>query len=233
MGTVLRTKKDIPLDALKGIDIMFGREMKFDVDNVPKKFKPMFDITRSASFSLLKLRGIYESFEIRSITDKQIQLETGEVLESEMYARVFAKSSELVFYAVSVEGYDELENGEQDMLGKVFLDSWGTAIVESGYAWVRKYVRENLKKQGVYSTTSFSPGQHGVPMEIQNVIFSKLLPEEIGITLNSHFLMQPQKSVSGVFGIGKEENDNNLRPCDFCERNKTCPNAYAENFMYG
>lgn len=229
MPTVSKTVLNIPIETLSGIDTMFGRKMKMDTTNVPKKFKQAFDATRRVAFTQLNVTGICESYEIDHFTDSQIWLKNGNVLDSNMYAKMFSGSTELVFCVVSVSGYEALDDAEDNMLAKLFLDSWGSSIAGSAYYWLQKSIVKTLEEQGIYSTSSFSPGQHGVPMELQKIIFGELKPEEIGVTLNDHFLMQPKKSISGVFGIGTEKIDENLRPCDFCGLRKTCPSAYSED----
>jgi len=231
MGTVSKTIVEIPIRHVDGIDRMFGRKMKMDTDNVPKKMLPMFEKTRTQSFEMMQLRAVYESYEVEKIVGDSVYLTSGDVLDSRMYANMFRQSSELVFCVVSVSGFEAIDDAEDNMLGKLFLDSWGSSIVEAGSSWLKKKIEEELSRKGVYGTNSFSPGQHEVPMELQTVIFKMLCPEEIGVTLNSHYLMNPKKSVSEVFGIGKTKLDHDLKPCDFCERRETCFDAYTSDFL--
>ena len=224
MVQIVRT---IPLDNIKGIEDMFGRQVKLDVKNIPGKFKYFFEKTRKDSFDRLTVKGIFKSYEIEEITGDQIRLQNGEVLESGIMARAFRQSSELVFYVVSVSGYEALDDAEDNMVAKLFLDSWGTAVAECGSLYLKKNIEQEMEKQGIYSTFSFCPGQHNVSMELQKVVFRLLKPEEIGVTLNDHYLMNPKKSVSGIFGIGSVKDETGMRPCDFCDLRETCPSAYA------
>lgn len=227
MMRIEKNRKVIPIDEIKGIDYMFGRQIRFDVKNVPEKFRKIFDQTRRDSYRTLTLEGIFQSFEIDKINEDHIKLRGGEILESTMLTRVFSQSSELVFYVVSVSGYESLDEAEENMVAKLFLDGWGTAVVECGSSCLKKKLAEELEKEGIYSTFSFSPGQHNVSMELQKVIFGLLKPEEIGVTLNDHFLMHPKKSVSGIFGIGYNKSEEGIQPCDFCALSKTCSSAYT------
>jgi hypothetical protein len=62
----------------------------------------------------------------------------------------------------------------------------------------------------------YSPGYCGWHISGQRALFRHLEPERIGITLNTSFLMQPLKSVSGVLVVGDpriHEFDNDF---DFC-----------------
>jgi hypothetical protein len=56
--------------------------------------------------------------------------------------------------------------------------------------------------KGYGCTERFSPGYCGWPVSAQETLFSLLPPETCGISLNASSMMVPEKSVSGVFGIG-------------------------------
>jgi len=66
----------------------------------------------------------------------------------------------------------------------------------------------------------YSPGYCGWNITGQKKLFGELKPERIGITLNSSYLMQPIKSISGVM-ISGEKNihffENNFSFCTDCK----------------
>jgi len=199
-----------------------------DIEIMPAKFKSAFDITKATSYQHFSMKGVYESFEVDSIDGEGITLKNGIILESKLMAEIFKQSFELVFIVVTVYGYDELDAAEDNMFLKLFLDNWGTAFIESANSWTEKYIAKTLEDEGFYCTHSFSPGQNDIPMDMQAQIFQALKPEEIGVTLNNKFMMHPKKSVSGIFGIQTERDENGIRPCDLCERKATCPNSYVK-----
>ncbi len=66
----------------------------------------------------------------------------------------------------------------------------------------------------------YSPGYCGWDLSGQRRLFQALRPEEIGITLRESFLMEPLKSVSGVFVAGRPEIhtfDNSYPFCAECK----------------
>lgn len=228
MAMIPKTIAEIPIESLNGIEERFGREMKMDPNQVPPKFKSYFEKTKQDSFEKLNIKAIYQSFPVDELLEEQIRLQNSYTLDSRMYVKMFQGAREIVLYVVSVTGYEKLDASEENMMGKLFLDSWGTSIVESANRWIHESIAEQVKRADNYVTPSFSPGQHDVPMNVQTAIFQCLSPDEIGTTLNSHFLMEPKKSISGAFGIGGQECDHQMRPCDFCGLSKTCPGAYKE-----
>jgi hypothetical protein len=52
---------------------------------------------------------------------------------------------------------------------------------------------------------AYSPGYCGWDVTGQRALFAALRPEDVGITLNASYLMQPLKSVSGVIAAGSPE----------------------------
>ncbi len=66
----------------------------------------------------------------------------------------------------------------------------------------------------------YSPGYCGWHITGQKKLFEELKPESIGITLNSSYLMQPIKSISGVM-ISGDKNihffENNFSFCADCK----------------
>jgi hypothetical protein len=226
MNTVKRQIIEIPIDKLSGLDRMFGSMMNLDIENIPAKFRSAFDKTKETSYQHFTMKGVYESYEVDSIDEEHIRLKNGIVLESRLMAEIFKQSFELVFLVATVYGYDELDEAEDNMYLKLFLDCWGTAFIEGANSWAEKYIAMELEDKGIYCTHSFSPGQNNIPMDMQTQIFQALKPEEIGVTLNDKFMMHPKKSVSGIFGMQTERDEKGIRPCDLCERKATCPNAY-------
>jgi hypothetical protein len=57
---------------------------------------------------------------------------------------------------------------------------------------------------GLGLTLRYSPGYCDWPLSEQSKLFALLPEHPAGITLSSHFLMTPRKSVSGVIGVGPE-----------------------------
>lgn len=217
----------IPVGETNGIDELFGRMMKMDMENIPAKFRKAFDETRDIAYRQFTMKALFESFEIEEKNEETILLKNGTLLKSELLADIFRRSHALGFIVVTLNGYDEIDAAEEHMLRKLFLDNWGTAFIERADKWIMQSIAKDLEQKGLYVTHSFSPGQNGIPIEMQTLIFQELNPAAIGVTLSEKFMMHPKKTVSGIFGIQTEKDEKSVRPCDLCERRDTCPTAYA------
>jgi hypothetical protein len=96
------------------------------------------------------------------------------------------------------------------------LDSAASEGTEMTAQAIEDIYCRHLIKTGKFNTDSgilrFSPGYCGWHISAQRKLFQALHPEDIRITLNGSFLMQPLKSISGVIIFGRKEifdfNDN-------------------------
>ena len=108
-----------------------------------------------------------------------------------------------------------------DTVKYVIMDAAASALIEE--------TCDNLQNSLPFSdlTFRFSPGYGDVPLEIQKQLLSVLdAGRRIGLTLTPQFLMMPQKSISGIVGIGASDAKKTCRGClreDHCEfrRNHT------------
>ena len=225
MAKLNRQIIDVPVEKVIGIDKFFGQMLKIEMDNIPPKFKKAFDSTKNIANDKFKMKAIYESYELDEIDGDVLKLKNGTVLESKVMSEMFRGSFELVFYIVTLYGYEEVDEAEENMFNKLFLDNWGTAYIECADIWVTKTIAKGLEEEGIYATHSFSPGQSDIPLEMQTPIFELLRPDEIGVSLNDKYMMHPKKTVSGILGLKREKDENRIRPCDICELRDTCPNV--------
>jgi len=69
----------------------------------------------------------------------------------------------------------------------------------------------------------FSPGYCDWGLNQQEKVFKALNGDSAGIRLTKRCLMVPQKSISGIIGIGLAENNvESYNPCDTCKK-EDCP----------
>jgi len=82
------------------------------------------------------------------------------------------------------------------------LNSIAGLAADNAAEAVQREAEEKAKEDGLGCTERFSPGYCGWPVGAQKELFSLLPTDSCGISLNASSMMIPEKSVSGVFGIG-------------------------------
>ena len=78
-----------------------------------------------------------------------------------------------------------------------FIDSIGSAAVESFADYLNKEICQNLN-----TTNRFSPGYADFPLEFQRNLLSRINANQtVGITVNNQLFMTPMKSITAIIGI--------------------------------
>lgn len=91
---------------------------------------------------------------------------------------------------------------EKDYFTGLVYDTIGSIAVEKCAQEVQKLTQKFAKNNNLQITQRFSPGYGDWHLSEQKKIFKILKPENIGIYLTKNFMMQPEKSVSAIIGIG-------------------------------
>lgn len=128
-------------------------------------------------------------------------------------ADIFARADSLALFAVTLGDGPSREIakcfGSNDPALGAMLDSAASAAADKLAEVSQARFADALAQAGratpVTRVLRYSPGYCGWHLSGQRRLFEFLRPERIGISLNSSFLMQPLKSVSGVMIAGRRE----------------------------
>ncbi len=123
---------------------------------------------------------------------------------------------------------------EQEFALGSLLDSAASESAEMACEVLRSEYRRHLDGQGRFHAElgllPFSPGYCGWHISAQRALFDVLQPGGIGLSLSETFLMEPLKSISGVFVAAPKpafEFDDDFPYCTTC-RTHTCRERIAE-----
>lgn len=96
------------------------------------------------------------------------------------------------------------------------LDSVGSVAVESAADYVNFVMCQKATSLGLKTSVRLSPGYGRWNLRDQNVIFSIIDGEKVGVCLSEQCLMSPMKSISFCVALGKALPDTALNPCRRC-----------------
>lgn len=113
----------------------------------------------------------------------------------------------------------DLMSGEDPVLGYIY-DVMGSYIAEAAGDKMQKTILSKISEKGEKITNRYSPGYVKWPVVEQHELFRLFNNQTGGVSLTSSALMVPGKSISGLFGIGKEVKFRK-NPCDLCN-SKQC-----------
>ena len=102
------------------------------------------------------------------------------------------------------------------------LDAIGSGAAEKLAAIVEDEIRQKANAEDRVISRRFSPGYCDWNVSQQRVLFDMLGDDTAGVELTANMLMTPQKSVSGIIGIGYDNEITKYNPCTTCRR-QDCP----------
>ena len=109
------------------------------------------------------------------------------------------------------------------ILQATVLDAVGSDAVEKVADCVQDRIREIAETKGLAISRRFSPGYCDWNIGQQRMLFSALIGNTMGVRLTGECLMIPQKSISGIIGLGPQDgNVESYDPCIFCQK-EDCP----------
>ena len=122
--------------------------------------------------------------------------------------------------------------GKISPLKALIFQSIGAERIESLCDMFCDDISKELNKNNLFTLPRFSPGYGDFYLTHQNDIFNVLnLHKNIGLTLNSSYIMSPSKSVTAIMGITDKKCDFDTHKCKNCNK-KDCSfknNDYQEN----
>lgn len=230
MENMGRLVMELSMEQIADVDYLFGRHAQLDMDHLPKRCAPLVEETKEACMKRVKPLGLVRSVELAGIHEDVVELSDGEEhwsMESKLIAALLRDSFRVCWFAVTLQGFDELmEEMSSPLMRQFFVDAWGSAFISRAGVFLTDQIRDRIREEGLYTTSVWNPGQHGLAIETQQTAFAILRPEEINLKLTQSMLMVPAKSVSGVFGVSREEDLRELIACDYCNLREKCPSAY-------
>lgn len=116
---------------------------------------------------------------------------------------------------ISAKSRQAMEAG--DLLTGYIYDAVGNEIVDAAFHLLYKDLQKHTEVSGKKLTNRYNPGYCDWKVDEQEKLF-RLMPDNYcGIRLNSSALMDPEKSVSGFIGIGRNVRFNSFT-CGLCDR---------------
>lgn len=174
---------------------------------------------------LVKPRIQYGFYRIESAERSGVLLTPGVFLKSARLSKTVRSCREaVVFIATIGSPIDEEINRlmKQNHYSAAYvLDTMGSLAVESVVNQFQESIRETQQARNRDVTLRFSPGYCDWPVTDQKKLFSLFETHRTGVQLSDSCLMQPRKSVSGVFGVLSESADPEdalYNPCRECSR---------------
>ncbi|RLC96418.1 MAG: hypothetical protein DRI40_03225 [Chloroflexi bacterium] len=172
---------------------------------------------------LLEPRHAYAITNVEWVHDSVAIVGGSTIFQSRVIARLLERCSMVAVFLVTIGNRLEetacrlAEDGL--ILQSYVLDAIGSEAVEEVAQYVEDMTRETARADGLVIGKRVSPGYCDWDISQQNEIFKMLDATSLGVQLTDQCLMVPQKSISGIIGIGPPEGKvDEYNPCKTCTR---------------
>ena len=160
---------------------------------------------------------------IDMVREKDVFIGDFVTLRSHVIARLMEKCQQVGAFLVTIG--NKLEEKAARMaddkliLQSYVMDAIGSTAVEQMAELVENEIRKIASTKGLCVSRRFSPGYCDWSIRQQKELFRMLDSNSVGVRLTTGYLMIPQKSISGIVGIGPSCTDiENYNPCKTCNK---------------
>jgi len=206
---------------LKINTVEIARLLGYPDGQLPEPFAEYVDEAIHKADDLCEIRGAaYHSTNLYFSEQKdRIVIDGTEFKIGKTVAREL-RNSELVVLVICTAGEKiseyshQMLRGENPVLGYVY-DVLGSVVADSASEKIHREIGNQVAAGGLLVTNRYSPGYCQWSVADQHKLFSFFPEKCCGISLTSSALMNPVKSVSSMFGLGKNVKFRTYT-CDLC-----------------
>ena len=154
-------------------------------------------------------------------------IEDSIIFKSRVITRLLEQCREVAVFVATIGKYLEETTSQLAKDGLILqatvLDAIGSDAVEKVADFAQDRIKEIAEARGLVTSQRFSPGYCDWNIGQQRMLFSALIGNTVGVRLTGECLMIPQKSISGIIGLGPQDgNVESYDPCIFCQK-EDCP----------
>jgi len=198
-----------------------------DDQNVSVRISSLIDDYAEHAHSLTNPSFSYVIKDVEWARGSISLIEDSVIFKSRIITRLLERCTQVAIFLVTIGKYLEESSFQLARDGLILqatvLDAIGSDAVEKVARFAEDRIKEIVKAQGHVTSRRFSPGYCDWNIGQQRMLFYALTGNTIGVRLTGECLMIPQKSISGIIGIGPPNaNVENYNPCKTCKK-QNCP----------
>jgi hypothetical protein len=190
---------------------------------VTPRVASLIDEYSEQSYQLIEPAYSYVIKRIEGVRRSCVFIEGSIVFESEVIAKLLKPCSKLALLVATIGSRLEDMVGQlsrhKRLLQASVLDAIGSVAVENVADIVQEKIREEAGEQGYVISRRFSPGYCDWTIRQQTEVFRAVNGNSAGVKLTESLLMVPQKSISGIIGMGTSQSKvDSYNPCRTCNK---------------
>jgi len=196
----------------------------YSADHTPSaRISTLVDEYTDTICNLIEPSFDYVIRDVCVVRGSRVVIEGPVTFQSEVIARLLENCEITAVFLVTIgnrlEKMSQRLAEEKLVLQSAILDAIGSDVVETVAAFVQNRIGELAAARDLYVSRRFSPGYCDWDVSQQKELFKIIDGTNAGVVLTKNCLMLPQKSISGIIGIGRsKEKVEKYNPCKTCDR---------------
>jgi uncharacterized 2Fe-2S/4Fe-4S cluster protein (DUF4445 family) len=233
--------KDYPVNIEKKLVLKY---LGYKNDKVPEEIMDKIDKAIDDAYKFIKPKIVYDRYNVfYDEKDNKLILPNGDDFSEDYIVNHLKNAEYLVFAVITLGSSIEEKISQYFSSGDIMKGMIYDAISNSALDYLSRSLWKDLageaESQGKGITQSFCPGDSRWNIKDQEKIFNLLDAKSIGVSLNDDFMMKPLKSLSIVYGAGKNIKtslaDHDCSQCDLknCSLRHTSKKFFKVNVSFG
>jgi hypothetical protein len=161
--------------------------------------------------------------DVEAVESPRILVEGPVLFESEAIALLLGKCEKVAIFILTIGSRLEETAGwfaDNGLIIEAYvMDAIGSTVVEKLADFVQSEIERAVHAQGLCISRRFSPGHCDWDINQQQMVFHAMKGRWSGVYLTDECCMMPQKSLSGIIGVGPCDNGvDSYNPCETCSK---------------
>ena len=216
---VVSSRIDIEINA-KQVRRYLG--YKADVEPSPR-IASMLDDNVDRARHLLHPAYSYVVRDVDAVEGSLAFVEGPVLFQGDSIAKLLGRCTKVAVFVLTIGSALEEKVGrlaDDGLIAEAYvLDAIGSSATEELADFVQARIVESARIDGLCASHRFSPGHCDWDIGQQRMAFHAMRGDWAGVHLTEDCLMMPQKSVSGVIGIGHQgQGVEAFSPCKTCDK---------------
>jgi len=160
--------------------------------------------------------------DINSVRGSRVFIEGSVTFRSNIIAELLEQCQKVAVFVLTIGGRlgEVVRQLSEDglMVQAAVLDAIGSDAAETLAHVVQDIVGKEAEAEGLGISQRFSPGYCDWRVSQQKMVFRAMGDDTASVRLTDGCLMIPQKSISGIIGIGSRDKVESYNPCPTCKK---------------
>jgi hypothetical protein len=160
--------------------------------------------------------------DINSVRGSRVFIEGSVTFRSNVIAQLLEQCQKVAVFVLTIGSRlgDVVRQLAEDglMVQAAVLDAIGSDAAETLAHVVQDIIGKQAEAEGLGISLRFSPGYCDWKVSQQKMVFRAMNGDTAGVRLTNGCLMVPQKSISGIIGVGPPDEVESYNPCKTCKK---------------